>query len=64
MIRPADATLTPLGPVLWVSVRFSADVVPLVYRVDRPGPGIEIARRSRRIAVASVAAVILYALST
>lgn len=34
----------------------AADVVLLVDRVDRLGPGIEIARRSRRIAVESVVA--------
>jgi P-type E1-E2 ATPase len=34
----------------------AADVVLLVDRVDRIGPGIEIARRSRRIALESVAA--------
>ncbi len=34
----------------------AADVVLLVDRIDRLGPGIEIARRSRRIAVESVVA--------
>ncbi|HVL20722.1 MAG TPA: hypothetical protein VM422_07085, partial [Amaricoccus sp.] len=34
----------------------AADVVLLVDRIDRLGPGIEIARRSRRIAVESAVA--------